>query len=226
MEPWNLLVVTGCLPVPPLARQGSLNALKSVKEQNPQGPEGQEDADRLSTRGQSRVPCWGAKGRPQIFPETSSGSGSQEVPLKHSLLSNEHAPWALTARELRASCSRTLRPRDRGRWRPVRRRLPTRRGLRGGNRLAGSLGESGAWPRPGLGSPLCCPLPHFTRGEKPLTCPANNPQTPIIHRMLNTAEPTMVPTPTSPWVMNTPAKEKAQFLTCKARLAGPQAQAG
>lgn len=100
MEPWNLLVVTGCLPVPPLARQGSLNALKSVKEQNPQGPEGQEDADRLSTRGQSRVPCWGAKGRPQIFPETSSGSGSQEVPLKHSLLSNEHAPWALTVREL------------------------------------------------------------------------------------------------------------------------------
>lgn len=96
-------MVTGCLPVPPLARQGSLNALKSVKEQNPQGPEGQEDADRLSTRGQSRVPCWGAKGRPQIFPETSSGSGSQEVPLKHSLLSNEHAPWALTGLDERAA---------------------------------------------------------------------------------------------------------------------------
>ena len=37
-----------------------------------------------------------------------------------------------------------------------------------------------------------------------LTCPAKSPQTPMIHRMLNTAEPTMVPTPTSPLVMNTP----------------------
>lgn len=37
-----------------------------------------------------------------------------------------------------------------------------------------------------------------------LTCPAKSPHTPMIHRMLNTAEPTIVPTPTSPWVMNTP----------------------
>lgn len=31
-----------------------------------------------------------------------------------------------------------------------------------------------------------------------LTCPANSPQTPTMQRMLKTAEPTMVPTPTSP----------------------------
>lgn len=37
-----------------------------------------------------------------------------------------------------------------------------------------------------------------------LTCPAKSPQTPMMHRMLNTAEPTMVPTPTSPLVMKTP----------------------
>lgn len=41
-----------------------------------------------------------------------------------------------------------------------------------------------------------------------LTCPANNPHTPTMQRMLKTAEPTMVPTPTSPWVINTPAEEK------------------
>ena len=37
------------------------------------------------------------------------------------------------------------------------------------------------------------------------TCPAKIPQTPMMQRMLKTAEPTMVPTPTSPWVMKTPA---------------------
>lgn len=36
------------------------------------------------------------------------------------------------------------------------------------------------------------------------TCPAKMPHTPMITRILKTAEPTMVPTPTSPLVMNTP----------------------
>ena len=44
------------------------------------------------------------------------------------------------------------------------------------------------------------PVPHTH------TCPAKIPQTPMMHRMLKTAEPTMVPTPTSPWVMKTPTK--------------------
>lgn len=46
-----------------------------------------------------------------------------------------------------------------------------------------------------------------TKGSVLLTCPANNPHTPTMQRMLKTAEPTMVPTPTSPWVINTPAGE-------------------
>lgn len=45
-----------------------------------------------------------------------------------------------------------------------------------------------------------------------LTCPANIPHTPMMHRMLNTAEPTMVPTPTSPCVMNTPAENKRVLI--------------
>ena len=48
------------------------------------------------------------------------------------------------------------------------------------------------------------------------TCPAKSPQTPMMHRMLKTAEPTMVPTPTSPWVMKTPAnggKEEGPIRT-------------
>lgn len=36
------------------------------------------------------------------------------------------------------------------------------------------------------------------------TCPAKIPHTPMMHRMLKTAEPTIVPTPTSPFVINTP----------------------
>lgn len=36
------------------------------------------------------------------------------------------------------------------------------------------------------------------------TCPEKMPHRPIITRMLKTAEPTMVPTPTSPFVINTP----------------------
>lgn len=36
------------------------------------------------------------------------------------------------------------------------------------------------------------------------TCPPKMPHTPMITRILKTAEPTMVPTPTSPLVMNTP----------------------
>lgn len=47
-----------------------------------------------------------------------------------------------------------------------------------------------------------------------LTCPAKSPHTPIIQRMLNTAEPTMVPTPTSPFVIKTPEKQVQEKL-CK-----------
>lgn len=39
------------------------------------------------------------------------------------------------------------------------------------------------------------------------TWPAKIPHSPIITKMLKTAEPTMVPTPTSPLVMKTPEKE-------------------
>ena len=38
------------------------------------------------------------------------------------------------------------------------------------------------------------------------TCPAKKPHTPMMQRMLKTADPTMVPTPTSPLVMNTPGE--------------------
>lgn len=52
-----------------------------------------------------------------------------------------------------------------------------------------------------------------------LTCPAKSPHTPIIQRMLNTAEPTMVPTPTSPFVIKTPAKQ-VQGKLCKLESTG------
>ena len=41
---------------------------------------------------------------------------------------------------------------------------------------------------------------------KCLTIPANSAQAPIINRILKTADPTMVPTPTSLLDMNTPEK--------------------
>lgn len=40
------------------------------------------------------------------------------------------------------------------------------------------------------------------------TCPEKMPQMPMMTRMLNTADPTMVPTPTSPFVINTPKAHK------------------
>lgn len=54
--------------------------------------------------------------------------------------------------------------------------------------------------------PLNCKQLNYERTSILLTCPANSPQTPTMQRMLKTAEPTMVPTPTSPWVINTPAE--------------------
>ena len=39
---------------------------------------------------------------------------------------------------------------------------------------------------------------------QPYGCLVKSPQTPMMHRMLNAVEPTMVPTPTSPLVMKTP----------------------
>lgn len=45
------------------------------------------------------------------------------------------------------------------------------------------------------------------------TWPAKMPHTPIMTRTLKTAEPTMVPTPTSPLVMNTPVIQTEGLLT-------------
>ena len=42
------------------------------------------------------------------------------------------------------------------------------------------------------------------KSERPPTCPAKVAHRAIITRILKTADPTMVPTPTSPLVMNTP----------------------
>lgn len=46
------------------------------------------------------------------------------------------------------------------------------------------------------------------------TWPAKKPQTPMMQRMLKTAEPTMVPTPTSPLVMKTPARHTHTRTLC------------
>lgn len=64
------------------------------------------------------------------------------------------------------------------------------------------------------------PLPHLHalpprhRSAITLTCPAKSPQTPMMHRILNTAEPTMVPTPTSPLVMKTPETQSQHQPGC------------
>lgn len=47
----------------------------------------------------------------------------------------------------------------------------------------------------------------FSRKGK-LTIPANRPHTPTMNRMLNTADPTMVPTPTSLSAIKTPVKQQ------------------
>lgn len=49
------------------------------------------------------------------------------------------------------------------------------------------------------------------------TWPAKSPQTPMMHRILNTAEPTMVPTPTSPLVMKTPETQSQHQPGCCGR---------
>lgn len=53
---------------------------------------------------------------------------------------------------------------------------------------------------------------YMCRQRERHTCPAKIPHTPIMQRMLKTAEPTMVPTPTSPWVINTPANAYVIFI--------------
>lgn len=60
--------------------------------------------------------------------------------------------------------------------------------------------------------PLNCKKLNSIKVNILLTCPANIPQTPTMQRMLKTAEPTMVPTPTSPWVINTPAEGAKHVL--------------
>lgn len=50
------------------------------------------------------------------------------------------------------------------------------------------------------------------------TWPAKKPHTPMMQRMLKTAEPTMVPTPTSPLVMNTPRERARQHINTHSLL--------
>lgn len=49
------------------------------------------------------------------------------------------------------------------------------------------------------------------------TCAVKIPHTPMMQRILKTAEPTIVPTPTSPLVINTPAQRRQGGLqrACK-----------
>lgn len=164
-----------------------------------------------------------AEDRPQVSPESSSWSGLQETLLKYLLLSNKRPtthPQDQPRGQLTCFCSQTHG------WKehrtPV---LHTRKGAWRGHPHSKPHGvirmaKAGPWVSPTLS--LC----HFMRRETPLTCPANNPQTPIIHRILNTAEPTMVPTPTSPWVMNTPGKREAPISCASPGLPLPQTLAG
>lgn len=62
---------------------------------------------------------------------------------------------------------------------------------------------------------VCLQVP---RSDVTLTCPAKSPQTPMMHRILNTAEPTMVPTPTSPLVMKTPETQTQRQPGCCGQL--------
>lgn len=47
------------------------------------------------------------------------------------------------------------------------------------------------------------------------TCPEKMPQMPMMTRMLKTADPTIVPTPTSPFVMNTPKNTEQERVSHK-----------
>lgn len=50
-----------------------------------------------------------------------------------------------------------------------------------------------------------------------LTCPANTAHSAMMTRILKTAEPTIVPTPTSPFVMKTPVNNKNVVKTTKCK---------
>ena len=142
--------------------------------------------------------------------------------LKYLLLSNKcptSHPQTSQGGSWHSSCSQTHLWKEH-RTPLLHRRKWTRRGPCSKPRGVTGMAKAGPWVSPTLS--LC----HFMRRETPLTCPANNPQTPIIHRMLNTAEPTMVPTPTSPWVMNTPGKKEAQTSCASPGLHLPQTLAG
>lgn len=138
--------------------------------------------------------------------------------LKYLLLSNKRPtshPQTSQGESWHSFCSQTHLWKEH-RTPLLHRRKWTRRGPCSKPRGVTGMAKAGPWVSPTLS--LC----HFMRRETPLTCPANNPQTPIIHRMLNTAEPTMVPTPTSPWVMNTPGKKEAQTSCASPGLLLPQ----
>lgn len=58
----------------------------------------------------------------------------------------------------------------------------------------------------------------FPEKEK-LTIPANRPHTPTMNRMLKTADPTMVPTPTSLSAIKTPVKQQqGEFRQLRQRI--------
>lgn len=55
-----------------------------------------------------------------------------------------------------------------------------------------------------------------------LTVPAPTPHTPITKRTLNTADPKIVPTPMSPFVMKTPVKRERKNISLCAELLQPE----
>lgn len=58
--------------------------------------------------------------------------------------------------------------------------------------------------------PLSCRCDHRT-----FTCPEKMPQRPMMTRTLKTADPTIVPTPTSPFVINTPQNIEQERVSNK-----------
>lgn len=64
----------------------------------------------------------------------------------------------------------------------------------------------------------CWQVNTFFFPKRKLTIPANSPQTPTMNRMLKTADPTMVPTPTSLSAMKTPVKQQQRKFKQRQRI--------
>lgn len=61
-----------------------------------------------------------------------------------------------------------------------------------------------------VGPPFSCRCDHCA-----FTCPEKMPQMPMMTRTLKTADPTIVPTPTSPFVINTPKNIEQERVSNK-----------